>query len=369
MKVAIIRNECSYTKGGAERYAANLAKCLCEQGHEVTVLAERYDDSVHPQINFVPIKVNRFSSASRTRSFHENSQAALKNIKADQVIALSRSFPSDAFRISDPIHRFWMEIRYPNPLNRFLQSLNPRHRTILKTEKQIIDPANTRIIVTNSELSKRLIAEYYPDYPQDKIHVIYNGVDLEKFAPGAPPEESETLNFLFVGHDFKRKGLSAVITAVANATEKGLKCHLRVIGRDKPESYQAQAESLGVGRFVTFEGATSSIQNAYASADLFIFPSLYDPFANVVLEALACGAPTLTTTTNGSSEIIEEGINGYVVDYPSDALASDIADRLMKFGQLDFSSRLEMRKHAREKAEAFTIEQNANNVIKALTES
>ncbi len=368
MKIAIIRNECSYTKGGAERYAANLSKCLCEQGHEVTVLAERYDESIHPDLEFIPIKVNRFSSATRTNSFNENAQAALAGREFDQVIALSRSFPSDAFRISDPIHRFWMQIRYPGALNRSLQSLNPRHKAILEIEKQIIDPANTRIVITNSKLSKRLIADHYPDYPQDRIHVIYNGVDLEKFAPDGEHQPSAELKLLFVGHDFKRKGLAAVIDAVSLAQKSGVNCQLRVIGRDKPEAYIAQAESLGISQSVTFEGATQSIQDAYRQADLFLFPSLYDPFANVVLEALACGAPTLTTTTNGSSEVVNEDQTGYVVDYPSDQLSEQIAACIQKFDSLSTEQQLQMRHAARQTAEKFTIENNAENVVNALSQ-
>jgi len=79
-----------------------------------------------------------------------------------------------------PLHCFWMKIRYPGKIHRFLQSLNPRHKTILSMEREILDPANTRMIVTNSKLSKKIIGQYY-DYPQERIHVIYNGVDHSQF--------------------------------------------------------------------------------------------------------------------------------------------------------------------------------------------
>ena len=228
MKIAVIRSECSFTKGGAERYAANLCRELCEMGHEVWVLAEIFANDIHPDLKHVPIKVNRTTSSRRNRSFNKNAQIEAQKLKADRVIALSRSYPSDAFRVSDPLHCFWMKIRYPGKVHQFLQSLNPRHKAILEIEKAILDPNNTRMIVTNSKLSKKIIGEYY-DYPQDRIHVIYNGVDHSQFTADTSLRERETLELLFVGQDFKRKGLGPVIEAVALAKKRRIRlpttCH------------------------------------------------------------------------------------------------------------------------------------------------
>lgn len=368
MKIAIIRSECSYTKGGAERYAANLCKQLCQLGHQVWVLAERFDPEIHPDLIHIPIKVNRSSSSARNTSFNNNSQKALEQLDADRVIALSRSFPSDAFRVSDPLHCFWMGIRYPGKIHRFLQSLNPRHRTILNIERAILDPQNTRMIITNSKLSKKLIGEYYPHYPQERIHVIYNGVDHHQFTAETSLRDSSELQLLFVGQDFKRKGLAPVIDALATVHKAGFPCKLRVIGRDKPEPYQAQAAKLGLTQHISFEGPTRAIQDAYRSADLFVFPSLYDPFANVVLESLACGLPAITTTTNGSSEIISEGKDGYVIEGATHHMADDIASRTIQFCQLTAEQRRIMRVHARQTAESYTIGRNAQTFVHHLSQ-
>jgi UDP-glucose:(heptosyl)LPS alpha-1,3-glucosyltransferase len=360
MKLAVIRQECSYRKGGAERYAANLCKALAEMGHHVRVLAETFDSAIHPALVHVPIKVNHASSAARSRSFHRNSQKALVGLEVDAVLALSRSYPADAFRVSDPLHRYWMKVRYPGRLNHFLQRLNPRHRAILDLENHILDPANTRMIITNSRLSKTLIREYY-DYPEDRIHVAYNGVDLERFQPAIKSDGA--LQLLFVGQDFKRKGLAAVIDALALVRAAGFTPALRVIGRDDDGPYRQRAENLGVGGQVRFEGPTSEIQTAYQSADLFVFPTLYDPFANVCLEALACGLPVLTTTTNGASEVVTENEDGYVVDGDAAGLAGRLAAAITTFCQLPDSRRGIMRENARAKAERFTIRANAEAVV------
>jgi UDP-glucose:(heptosyl)LPS alpha-1,3-glucosyltransferase len=362
MKLAVIRMECSYRKGGAERYAANLCKALAEMGHHVWVIAETFDPTIHPDLIHVAVEVNHTTSSSRGNSFHRNSQQALATLDPDAVLALSRSFPSDAFRVSDPLHRFWMKIRYPGKLHRFLQELNPRHRTILQLESAILDPANTRMIITNSQLSKNLIREYY-SFPAERIHVIYNGVDLERFQPAPAAENGGPLQLLFVGQDFKRKGLAAVIDALARVRDAGFTCQLRVIGRDDSTPYRKQAARLGITDQVAFEGPSRDIHTAYQAADLFVFPTLYDPFANVCLEALACGLPVLTTTTNGSSEIVTEGEDGYVVDGSAGDLASRLAEKINGFCKLALDRRREMRVHARIKAERFTTRENAQAIV------
>jgi UDP-glucose:(heptosyl)LPS alpha-1,3-glucosyltransferase len=361
VKIAIIRSECSFSKGGAEHYAAN----LCRMGHEVSVIAEFSDPGIHPDLMHIPVKVNRATSASRTRSFNRNAPAALAGIEVDQVTALSRSFPSGAFRVSDPLHCYWIELRYTGKIRNILERMRPRHRSILRIEKAIMDPANTRLVTTNSLLAKKLIGKYY-DYPQDRINVIYNGVDFGQFSPDPDYREGKRLEFLFVGQDFKRKGLDPVIRALSQVLSAGHQCLLSVIGRDDPAPYRQLAAQVGVSLSIRFQGPTHAIQDAYRSCDSFVFPSLYDPFANVVLEALACGLPALTTTTNGSSEIITEGENGYVIEGATDHLVADLAPRMVGFCELPPEQRARMRVAARIAAEAYPIEKNAQKIISTL---
>jgi UDP-glucose:(heptosyl)LPS alpha-1,3-glucosyltransferase len=148
-----------------------------------------------------------------------------------------------------------------------------------------------------------------------------------------------------------------------------VKCGLRVIGRDRIEPYLRLAKECGVENLIRFEGPSGKIQEAYRAADLLVFPTLYDPFANVCLEALACGLPVLTTTTNGSSEVITEGADGYVVDGAEAGLAENLVARITEFVTLGTDRRAAMRKQARAKAERFTIEGNARRVVEVLGQS
>ena len=146
--------------------------------------------------------------------------------------------------------------------------------------------------------------------PADKITVIYNAIDNQKFPPAGEaqrqrlreqyqiPQRAHCL--IFVGSGFERKGLAAAIRAVA-ATDS----HLLVVGKDKDEKrYRALAQSLGCSDRVHFMGVQKQTLPFYQAADALLLPTLYDPFPNVILEAMSCGLPVITSTTCGGAEFI-----------------------------------------------------------------
>jgi UDP-glucose:(heptosyl)LPS alpha-1,3-glucosyltransferase len=150
----------------------------------------------------------------------------------------------------------------------------------------------------------------------EKLHVIYNGVDLEHFHPrhrerlrGAARAEigcsQRDMVFLFVGSGFSRKGLDAAIAAVQETP-----FWLAVVGKDE---YKGPA-----GERVRFLGGKEDVRPFYAAADGFVLPSRYDPFPNTVLEAMAMGLPAIVSSRCGAAEVIEPGVNGWICQ-PDDA--------------------------------------------------
>ena len=360
----MIRKECGFGRGGAERYCANLCRCLAERGHEVYVLAQTCDDDLHPDIQHVPVVCSGLTSSARNWSFHVNAQKALSQLSVDRVYALSRSYPADVFRVSDPLHCSWMNIRYPGTVRNFIEHCNPRHRTILALERAICNPVNTRLIITNSALVKRQLLATY-SFPEERIKVVYNGVDLVKFTPLCAKPFAKSLQLLFVAQDFRRKGLSFILQALAQLKTAAVPCRLRVVGGDDRRPFQREAERLGVAEMIDFVGACKGVEEFYRAADLLVFPTQSDPFANVCLEALACGCPVMTTLNNGAAEIIEEEKTGYLLDNDTD-LAGQIARKVTHYAKLSAEPRLLLRGASRKKAEYFTIERNALETLAIL---
>jgi len=160
--------------------------------------------------------------------------------------------------------------------------------------------------------------------PREKLVLIPNGVDLAHFHPDEArirrPGTREKLGIplaapvvLFVGSGFVRKGLPQLLDAFAMLRRDDAR--LLVVGRDRASGMlQQKAQRLGLGDRVVFLGGVNDVLPLYGSADAFALPTLYDPFPNAALEALACGLPVVTSTTSGAADLIRQGENGYVAD-------------------------------------------------------
>jgi UDP-glucose:(heptosyl)LPS alpha-1,3-glucosyltransferase len=168
------------------------------------------------------------------------------------------------------------------------------------------------------------------------------------------PEDA--LAHVFVGGGFERKGLFRLIEAFARSGRQD--AHLLVVGRDKGQARaQRLAASRGVAARVHFAGAQLDVQPWYAAADSFVLPTLYDPFPNAALEAMACGLPVIVTFQSGTAELISEGVNGMVCDALDEASLADLLARL------DPARAREMGAHARETAAQFGLEAMAQKLV------
>ena len=148
--------------------------------------------------------------------------------------------------------------------------------------------------------------------PAETITVIPYGVDLERFhpLPRAHPVPGSRLELLFVGRINQRKGISYLLEALRSFNPDQV--HLTVCGRvvDDLKLFDAFASQ------VTIRPSVSSVDlvAAYQAADLFIFPSVAEGFGQVLLEALACGLPILSTTHTAAPDLIQDGVEGFVVE-------------------------------------------------------
>ena len=220
----------------------------------------------------------------------------------------------------------------------------------------------------NSRLVRDEIVACYPG-PAHQIEVVYNGLPAASFAPAAPGlrertragwgMDPEDYAILFAGTGWERKGLADALAAVARLPG-ALRPHLFVAGRGNPRPYLKRLSPHARSR-VHFLGPVADMAAAYAAADVFAAPTLYDPFSNACLEALAAGLPVLTTRANGFGEILTPGRDGEVIDGGNpDALAAALA------GWASPGRRQATRVEGAAKAAAFTIEANVARTLGVL---
>jgi UDP-glucose:(heptosyl)LPS alpha-1,3-glucosyltransferase len=129
-----------------------------------------------------------------------------------------------------------------------------------------------------------------------------------------------------------------------------------VLGKDNAAPYKRMAEALDINDQVKFVGPVTDIERYYGAADIFVLPTLYDPFSNACLEAFGSGLPVITTAQNGFSELIEDGVNGFVIkDARSTMILTDRIETLLNIPGAG--------KNALKKAGSFTIEKNISQTL------
>lgn len=179
----------------------------------------------------------------------------------------------------------------------------------------------------------------------DTIEVIPYGVDLERFVPAPNKAYGKTLQLLFVGRINQRKGLSYLLEALGML--KGEDIHLTICGRvvDDLHIFAGFAEQITIRPSVSAEELVA----AYQAADLFVFPSVGEGFGQVLLEALACGLPILGTTNTAAPDLIEDGVQGFIVE----PRRPDLLVRHISWALAHRDDLANMGKRARERAEQF----------------
>ncbi len=370
MKIALVRQ--SYHKyGGAERYVSYLAEGLLKRRHEVHVFARNWDPHVPKGIIFHRVPTLKGPSFLKALSYASNARRLLQRERFDIINSFDRTLYQDIYRAGDGVHREWrrrlLEIT-PNPIARLSILLNPLHLSLLLLEKRIFKENSYKKIIAISKEGKKEVIKYYGVRPED-ITVIYNGVNLEEFHPKNRvlfrEEIREEFNIsndefliLFVGSGYRRKGLRYLIEAIALfKEEKPLKA--LVVAKGKKRPYLKLARRLGIEGKIIFTGGRKDLRKFYAASDLFVLPTIYEPFGNVCLETLASGLPIIVSRASGAAEIIKEGVNGLLLEDPRDS--QELVEKIER--TLDDKFRDKLSKNARALAENFTVDKNIEKTL------
>ena len=332
LRVAIVRARYN-PFGGAERFVQRALAALAGDGLEVTVVARRWRAPADGEAS-VPMRLLRVDpfhvgSLWRDWSFARGVHRALVGRHFDIVQSHERIPGLPVYRAGDGVHAEYLaQRRRTEPAWRAaMTALSPYHRYVLAAERAMFTHPALRAVICNSEMVRREIHARF-GVPLERLHLVRNGVDLEHFRPPTPLERdaaratleigADRTVFAYVGSGFARKGLAAAIRALAalgpvpGSTVAPL---LLVAGADRQlEWHRKLAERLGVGPRLRLLGGVEDVRPVLWAADAFVLPTLYDPFPNAALEALACGLPTVTSTRSGAAEFIREGVNGHVVD-------------------------------------------------------
>jgi UDP-glucose:(heptosyl)LPS alpha-1,3-glucosyltransferase len=324
-------------RGGAETYVADLCRHLVAAGHRVDLYAESWaEGSLPQQVNVVPVKAPGRTKLDRIRSFAKNSEEALRQAQHDCSVGFINTYAHDVIIPQGGVHQGSLTAnakRFSSSLVRqtyvIAKTANPKHWLHRSIERKQYETARSQRVVAVSNLVKRHLEEFH-HIPREQIYVVPNAIDPKRLAVSQPGAvrcafrnkiglEPGDLTGLFVGHNFALKGLKPLLTALGARLERNFHArpiHLVVCGSGEPGSYRRLARQLGLKDRVHFLGYYPDVEDCYWSSDFFVQPTYYDPCSLVVLEALACGLPVITTAQNGASELLTDGTDGYILTNP-----------------------------------------------------
>lgn len=199
-------------------------------------------------------------------------------------------------------------------------SLNLRRQQRMAVQEKLLARRARLKILTLSDAARSQILNLFQP-PAENVVTIPPGVDLTKFRAGlATNPHAERLRLLFVGHNFRLKGLHCLLRALSSAERRGLQADLTVAGGGANGEFKALAGSLNLASQVHFCGPVSEAEvgELYRSSDALLHPTFSDHCSLVVLEALASGLPVITTRQNGAAELMVSDRQGFIVEDPRD---------------------------------------------------
>ena len=327
--------------GGAEMYLSRLSKALNKQNIKHKVI-----NSVLPK--FLP---------SWLRSILFNFQVCLT--KGNRFyFSLDRITCPDIYRAGDGVHSVFLTVEKKS-------KLNPLHPIYLFLEKRCFQRA--KCIVANSEMIRKQIIDTYSINPA-KIKVVYNGVEskelnyqcsFDRLSKEFSIKENQSI-LLYVGSGFKRKGVEEFLKIVSRLKKSDIKAF--IIGKEKNiEYYQQLAIALKIDNQVVFTGTREDVNDFYTISDIFLFPTRYEPFSNVVLEAMSFENAVFTTRQNGASEILD---NEFVMKTPLDFSVVQKIDKLLS----NKEALKVIQKNNKSKSMRFSIEKNLSETLKVINE-
>lgn len=225
---------------------------------------------------------------------------------------------------------------------------------------------NTSHIVANSNTLKTLCEQFSPE---QKIEMITNGVDIDVFYPAKNKKPNDVINLLFISRLSLQKGIEPLIKACGQLKKDGIENFKLTIVGDGPlrEKMFSLISELNISDKIDFKGwmRLEDIPEIYRGADVFLLPSIMEGMPSVVLQAMATGLPVIGSKVEGFSEVLEDNVNGFCIEYGDyKSLASSI-HKLISSKTL----REQMSKSSLEKSKVFSWETIAKKYLELYKEA
>ena len=310
---------------------------LAAQGHETHAFASEWDRAaLRPEVICHAVPARAMLAAGRVARFRRESARALAALKPEVTGSFGVAAAPGSVVWMQSVHAAWLEVsrRTRTVRERLRQRFNPFHPMILRAEKRMLATREYRRLIALTPQVRDDLTRFY-GVPATDVEVLPNGFSRAEFNPENRRRDraqvrrrwkipSDATVVLFVANEAARKGLPQLLRAVARLCDKSLP--VLAVGRFDPAPVVRLAAALKMEPRVHFPGASAHVAEFYAAADLFALPTQYEAWGLVIIEAMACGLPVLTSRLAGAAAAVEEGRTGELLDEPRDE--AEIARKL-----------------------------------------
>jgi UDP-glucose:(heptosyl)LPS alpha-1,3-glucosyltransferase len=331
MQIALCHENVLPRRGGAEMYVADFARRLAAAGHDVHLYASQWDHAALPkQLEYRSIPKSSGGRAARPWQFSETLGKTLRtsrpqiSIGFDKVLGTDVYYPLGGLHAASAAHNLLKHrAGLPRTLARIAQSLDRAQRSYARIEQQIMSGPDRPLLVANSNLVRQHAVQYHGAVAS-AIPVIHNAIDPHRFAEHDRPAvraamreqwaiDDADVAGAIIAMNYRLKGLKPLLRSLALLPSDS-PFRLLVVGSPKTKPWEKLARRLGVENRVRFVGHCGDVRQVFFASDLLVHPTFYDPCSLVVLEALACGLPVITTRNNGASELLPAEAGSVVAD-------------------------------------------------------
>jgi len=246
--------------------------------------------------------------------------------------------------------------------NAFLGGYNNKLKKLLddKIEKAAFKSCNYAVAISSS-VKNSFIEKY--NFSPDKIKVVYNGVDTEKFSPNfSKPADNFAISY--VGRVLAFKGIHILVKALALLPYNDIR--VQIIGRaydDYDKDLISLAAEKGVADRVLLCGAQTNVEQWLQSSQLFVHPTMAEEgFGLTLVEALSCGVPCVAFNEGAMREIIIDGKNGFIADDLSIQGLADAIEKVYLLWKNNYEAYINMCRYSRESAKRFELKNTLNQL-------
>jgi len=344
MKLAILIERLDFARGGAERSTLEMARCLAEEGAEVSLFAGHVkggsEETPQQKVQIYSLDIHALTRAGWWKRLEQQAARTIRDKDFDLVHSMAPVGWADVYQprqgsllTNARRHAESYAGALRRGLKRATAGCNLARGARIRSERRLCaDPQGPIVAAVSDYVAEQFRTDY--SLAEHRLRIIRNGIVPDAFGSAATREDALRLRrrmdpkdelaiFIFAAENLRLKGLGPLLQAARIAmqrrTDSRRDFRILVLSHSDYTRYWPVVRRLGLKGRVLFPGGTARMPAMLAMADAVVLPTAHDACSRIILEGLAAGRPGITTRNNGAAEFFAGGKYGIAIPGAEDA--------------------------------------------------